>query len=73
MFHKESIDTPGNARVVQRRTPGCLLPFSLHHGRGGGLSPPYRWGDQGSSSWAEQHVGAEPRLSLTPWTVIFLE
>ena len=39
MFHKESIDTPGNARVVQRRTPGCLLPFSLHHGRGGGLSP----------------------------------
>lgn len=73
MFHKESIDTLGNVRVVQHRTPGCPLPFSLQHGPGGGLSPAYRWGDQGSSIWTEQHVGAEPRLSLTPQTLIFLE
>lgn len=54
MFHKESIDTPGNARVVQHRTPGCPLPISLHHGRGGGLSPPLQMG--------------RPRLIQLGWT-----
>ena len=39
MFHKESIDTLGNVRVVQHRAPGCPLPFRLQHGPGGGLSP----------------------------------